>query len=170
MRVSDERFEVFYEEAYGRVFRASWAFCGDRDIAQDAAQDAFAKAYSRWKRVSRMNSPVGWVIVTAQNFCRKQAASRTVLSDSQDTPSSRDELTSFETRSDLLRVIRTLSSRQQQAVVLHYLEDVSITDTAEVMGLSEGGVKAHLARGREQLRNAYEFDEPPVRSRPGSES
>ena len=170
MSVSDEQFEAFYEEAYVRVFRASFAFCGDRDVAHDACQDAFAKAYSRWKRVSRMNSPLGWAIVTAQNFCRSQATAKIGLSEPQ-VPTSADELESFETRADLIKIIRTLSSRQQQAVVLHYFEDLSIADTAEAMGLSEGGVKAHLARGRERLRTEFQRDEPSVsRSRPGRES
>jgi RNA polymerase sigma factor (sigma-70 family) len=59
-------------------------------------------------------------------------------------------------RIDLRAALRTLSARQRQAVVLHYLGDIPIAGVADLMGISEGAVKSHLARGREALRAPLE--------------
>ncbi len=71
MKSIDEQFIVFYKENYVQVFRASLAFCGSQEVAQEATQEAFTRAYARWKKVSRMTSPLGWVVITTQNACRK---------------------------------------------------------------------------------------------------
>ena len=46
-------FEDFYESEHDHVFRATLAFCGDREVARDATQEAFARAYSRWRRLRK---------------------------------------------------------------------------------------------------------------------
>ena len=55
----------------------------------------------------------------------------------------------------LLWAMRTLSSRQRQAVVLRYLVGLREGEVAETMGLSPGTVKTHLARGLAELRTRF---------------
>jgi len=59
-------------------------------------------------------------------------------------------------RLDLLAALRSLPERQRQAVVLHYLMDCRVATVAELMGLSEGTVKAHLHRARATLHDLLE--------------
>jgi RNA polymerase sigma-70 factor (ECF subfamily) len=60
---------------------------------------------------------------------------------------------------DLKSALAKLPHRCQQSVVLYYLCDLSIAEIAEVMGLSGGTVKTHLARGRDTLRGILEVEE-----------
>lgn len=53
---------------------------------------------------------------------------------------------------DLMKAIADLSEKQKHAVVLHYLEDKSISEAANIMGCREGTVKAHLNRARANLK------------------
>jgi RNA polymerase sigma-70 factor (ECF subfamily) len=57
---------------------------------------------------------------------------------------------------DLRRALRYLPQRQRQAVVLFYVGDLSIYEVANLMGVSDGTVKAHLSQGREALRKRLE--------------
>jgi RNA polymerase sigma factor (sigma-70 family) len=54
---------------------------------------------------------------------------------------------------DLRIAIRALPPRRQEAVLLHYVADLSVADVAKAMGCEEGTVKAHLAQARETLRD-----------------
>jgi RNA polymerase sigma-70 factor (ECF subfamily) len=57
---------------------------------------------------------------------------------------------------DLLTALRSLPDRQQEAVVLHYLVDCPVTTVADLMGVSEGTVKAHLHKARAALHALLE--------------
>ena len=65
MRSSVGGFETFFDDHYGQVLRSLAFAIGDRDRAEDLTQEAFARAYQRWGRVSEMERPVTWVYVVA---------------------------------------------------------------------------------------------------------
>ena len=54
--------------------------------------------------------------------------------------------------------VRTLPRRQQAVVALHYLEDRSVADVAQVLGIAEGTVKAHLHKARAALADRLAID------------
>jgi RNA polymerase sigma-70 factor (ECF subfamily) len=59
--------EDVFREQWGRVLAALVGFLGDIDLAEDAAQDAFAIAAERWPRDGEPANPTGWLIATARN-------------------------------------------------------------------------------------------------------
>lgn len=145
-------FEDFYAAEFDRVLDSAFAFSGDRDAATDATQEAFARAFARWRRLSRHEWAGGWVTTTALNVLRRRyrdaARSRVPV----------DEGASHDAhgRVDLLRALRALPVRQREAAVLFYLTDLPLHAVAEAMGISDGTVKSHLARAREGLRVSLE--------------
>ena len=50
------------------------------------------------------------------------------------------------------REVRSLPTRQAQAIALHYVEDMSVAEVAAVLDIADGTVKALLHQGRERLR------------------
>ena len=56
-------------------------------------------------------------------------------------------------------LVRRLPKRQAQAVALHYLEDLPVSEIAEILECSPGSVKTHLSRGRQALRAAFGGDD-----------
>lgn len=54
--------------------------------------------------------------------------------------------------------VRALPKRQAQAIALHYLEDRSIADIAEILECAEGTVKVHLFKGRSRLSERLGLD------------
>lgn len=148
-------FESLYKMNYPAVVSLVYGLCGSRAAAEDVAQEAFLRAHQDWGRVSEMDSPEGWVRRVALNLARSRwrrlrteakAKLRLGISDS-----------SSEAPADALgeafwAQVRRLPSRQAQAVALHYVEDRSVGEIAQVLGVAEGTVKALLHQGRERLR------------------
>jgi RNA polymerase sigma-70 factor (ECF subfamily) len=151
--VRTDDFAEFYTTSFARVARAVRAFCGNADVAHEATQEAFARAFSRWPKVKEVAWPEAWVTTTAMNvskrhFRRRSRQRATAPGESSAGPSG--------DRVDVLAALRLLPERQRQATVLHYLLDCPVGAVAELMGLSDGAVKAHLHKARATLRNSLE--------------
>jgi RNA polymerase sigma-70 factor (ECF subfamily) len=127
MRI-DPGFEQMYRAEYGSVFRAVYLLCGDRAMAEDATQEAFARALERWRRIEGRSWATGWVVTTALNITRRALRRRPVPVSAGNPSTDPDELL------DLRRAVRALPPRQQEAVFLHYLQDLPIEDVARAMG------------------------------------
>ena len=147
MRV-DRAFEALYEEEFPAVFRAAYVLCGDRQLAEDATQEAFARALERWRRLRDQPWVGGWVTSTALNIVRRSLRRRARMPAFPADVASRSEP---EEAVDLWRAVRELPPRQQEAVVLHHVVDLSVADCARIMRCSEGSVKRHLSRARASL-------------------
>jgi RNA polymerase sigma-70 factor, ECF subfamily len=149
MRI-DPGFEQMYRAEYGSVFRAVYLLCGDRTMAEDATQEAFARALERWRRLEGRTWAMGWVVTTALNVARRGLRRNRVPVVADKSAPDPDELL------DLRRAVRALPPRQQEAVVLHYLQDLTVHDVARAMGAAPGTVKAHLFKARETMAGLLE--------------
>lgn len=141
-------FESFYETEFPRVFRATFLLIGDRQAAEEATQEAFARCLERWRRLGGESWVGGWVTTTSLNVARRQ------LKRSGPAQVSTLEDVGYEGSEpdiDLWRAVRALPERQQEAVVLHHVVDISIQDCARLMKCDPGTVKTHLHRARQQL-------------------
>ena len=63
-------FEGWYRTEHRRLVAALAVSSGSVEVAQDVVSEAFARALERWDRVSRMESPTGWVRQVAVNLLR----------------------------------------------------------------------------------------------------
>ncbi len=149
----DPGFEALYEREFASVYRAAFLLCGDRSTAEDAAQEAFARALVRWRRLEGQPWAAGWVMTTAMNSARRAMRKRPTPVDDPGSAA-----TDHDGRMDVRDAIGRLPARQQEAVALHYLLDLSVTDTASAMGVTGGTVKAHLSRAREALGGWLRMD------------
>ena len=153
----DDRQQDF-EEAYDGMrrvaYRAAYRLLGQRNAAEDIADEALARAYSRWPSVA--THAEAWVVTVATNLAldiarqRARAARRgTELIDEQ--PVDR-----VETRLDLQTALLALPRRQREVVALRFLGDFSEQATATALGLNVGTVKSHASRGLSRLRMTVE--------------
>lgn len=143
---ADVDFERLYEAESPRVFHTVFLLCGDRALAQDATQEAFARAFERWGRLRDRPWVGGWVTSTAVN-----AARRTLRRRPSPRPTRQNE-PDLDEALDLWRSVRALPLRQQQAVILRYRLDLPVEQVAAAMGCDAGTVRNHLARARAKLR------------------
>lgn len=148
-------FELLYRREYSTVVGLMYGMTGSRWVAEDLAQEAFLRAHRDWARVESMASPGAWVRRVALNLARSRwrrlgsetrAKLRVASNADASNPSQDPKVEEF------WGEVRRLPARQAQAVALRYVEDLSVIEIADVLGVAEGTVKALLHQGRDRLR------------------
>jgi RNA polymerase sigma-70 factor (ECF subfamily) len=141
-------FEEFYEACFQSLTIQLVAYTGDMAAAQDAVQEAFCRALTRWKRVAAMDDPAAWVRRVAWNLATSRW--RRTRTAARYARRQREEHTAAPSpdRVALAQALRALPPAQRRAVILHYLADLPIGAIARQEGVAEGTVKSWLHRGR----------------------
>jgi RNA polymerase sigma-70 factor (ECF subfamily) len=157
-----ETFEDFYEREFAAVVGLAYALSGSRSGAEDLAQEAFLAAHRRWDRIGGYERPDAWVRRVVANLSvstfrrhvvEAKALTRAAMGASETMP----ELSADDV--EFWRAVRSLPRRQSQVIALHYLEDMSVIEVADVLDMAEGTVKKHLHDGRRALAQRLELEE-----------
>jgi RNA polymerase sigma-70 factor (sigma-E family) len=150
-------FERFFRDEYPRLVPMLQAVTGDRQQAEDLAQDALAAAQRDWDRIGRYDKPGAWVRRVALNRSSNARRSRRREEASLRRVGAAEPAIEEAPGDDTVwRLVRALPEQQRWAVALHYVEDRPVAAVAEVLGCSTGTVKTHLARARETLARRLE--------------
>jgi RNA polymerase sigma-70 factor (ECF subfamily) len=160
---AEHAFGVFYEANVGGLVALGWSLTGDRESARDLAQYALAEASGRWAHLASLDRPDLWVrrIVINRSASRFRSIERERrLVERLGRPVHVDPAPLSDSTLDFLDAVRHLPRRQAQVVVLHYLEDRSVDETAELLGVSAGTVKTSLYRARQSLARSMAPPEP----------
>jgi RNA polymerase sigma-70 factor (sigma-E family) len=151
-QASSQTFEEVFPVLIRDAYRVAYRLLGDRGEAEDVAQEACARAYSRWSTVRDHAEP--WCVRVASNLALDALRARTRatrrnerLKTSFTTPAS-----VVDERLDLYAALSRLPRRQRETVVLRYLGDLSEAQTADLIGCSVGSVKTHASRGLAALK------------------
>lgn len=148
---TDDTFEQFFASHYAGICRALWLGLGDGSDPEDAAQEAFARAFQKWPAVSRLDRPATWVFVVAVREGRRQQRRRDRSSSvSSWMPGHPDLTTAVASHLSVVAALSQLAPRQRMAVVLRFYADLPVKEIAKAMQCREGTVKAtlHAALGR----------------------
>jgi RNA polymerase sigma-70 factor (ECF subfamily) len=149
-------FVQLYQADHDKVFRVTWAFCGDRALAEDATQEAILRALERWPRLREQPWVTGWIISTALNVARRLQRRRRWPHRAETAPVGITGGADAAGAVKLWQVVRALPRRQREAVALHYLADLPVVEVARLIGCRVGTVKAHLTHARGALRAQLE--------------
>lgn len=161
-------FDALYQARYGDVVAMLHALTGDLGEAQDLAQEAFCRAWQRWRVVSGYENPLAWIRRVAMNL----AASRWRRLRIAKAHLHRERLADVPPLGPdhvaLVAALRRLPGDHRRALVLHYLMDLPVADVAHELEAPVGTVKSWLHRGRAQL--AAELRDPDADSTKGGPS
>jgi RNA polymerase sigma-70 factor (ECF subfamily) len=162
-------YEELVRRHQGIALRTAYLFAGDTSDAQEAAQDAFVKAYRSLGRF-RPDAPFRpWLLRIVANEARnrRRAAGRrqatelraaAVAAPGDAAPSPEAALVSAERRAELLAAIERLGDDHRIVLACRYLLQLSEEETAAALGVRHGTVKSRLARALERLRTELEED------------
>lgn len=152
----DQAFSEFVETTAAGLRRTAYLVCGDWHRADDAVQDALYRLYVHWSRVQRAGDPQAYarravvnaaVDGTRRPWRREHAAAAvpdSALPDMSSGISDRDEV---------LTALSSIGPRQRACLVLRFYEDLSVDQTAEILGCSAGTVKSQTSRALDHLRD-----------------
>jgi RNA polymerase sigma-70 factor (ECF subfamily) len=148
----DDDFEHFYAAAFGRIAGQLFLVTGDLQEAEDATQEAFARASVRWSRLRTYDLPEAWVRRVALRLAtdRFRQARRRLAALRRLDPEPRVPAVSVEALA-LAEELRALPLSWRKAIVLHHLVGMPVEEAARTLGVPPGTVKTWLARGRRAL-------------------
>src|SRR5262245_36790978 len=143
-------FAEFYRATSHRTLRYAYGLTGDLAQAQDVVQEAYVRAWERWRRLSGYDDAEAWLRLVVSrlvfDWWRHLRVRRTtaLARPAPAAPPSEDTVL-------VVAALKKLPDRQRQALALHYLLDVSVAQIATELEVSEGTVKSWLSRGRASL-------------------
>jgi RNA polymerase sigma-70 factor (sigma-E family) len=160
--VRRQSFESLYLTYASSAKRLAYLLTGSEPVAEDVVQEAFLRMFRRFGDLRDPDSFASYLRRTVVNLCidvgRKQQRERRwrgamAPQINQSSPSPEG---AYETRSEMWRALLELAPRQRIVLVLRYYEDLTESQTADVMGCSVGTVKAYASRGLQALRQGME--------------
>lgn len=148
-----EDFEAFALARSGDLYRQAWAMCGDRHGAEDLVQETLAKVYVKWRRI---DTPYAY----SQRTLLRTYLSRRRLRSSGEQPwaeipegvGTTDPMAGTDLRMWLQEALAGLGRIDRAVLVLRYLEDLSVAETAERLDLTPGAVKSRSLRALARVR------------------
>jgi RNA polymerase sigma-70 factor (ECF subfamily) len=161
--LDEKAIREFLATDYPRLVAAVALVCGNRAVAEDAVEEALARAWERSERGERIESLKAWVFKVATNLVRSgfrrimaerrarallEAAGGRHRAGGPGSTEPSDDLV------DLRRALATLPMRQREATVLRYYLDLDVREIAEALGVNEGTAKTTLFRARRALAEA----------------
>ncbi|MFA5885236.1 MAG: sigma-70 family RNA polymerase sigma factor [Acidimicrobiia bacterium] len=156
--VGDARLRDFVAGEYARVVATVELVCGSLPTAEDAVQEAMARAVERSRKGEPIDKLAAWVTTVAMNLARSQVRrwgaerrARARLGPSLPAPDG----PGLSAEAVAVReALAALPRRQRQVTVLRYYGGLDVAEIAEHLGISEGNVKAMLFRARQALASA----------------
>ena len=113
------------------------------------AQEALARAYSRWNKVSTYAN--AWVARVAGNLAVDLLRKKKLPTPAAQVGVEQDAVVVL--RIELQRALQILPTRQREAMILRYLADMPEAAVGKALGIRPGTVKQHLHRGAEAMRS-----------------
>lgn len=173
----DGTFERLVRVFQDRLYSFAYRLCGSREDAEEVAQDAFVRAYRALKSYPperiRALALQAWLYRITLNVARNRRRRKRVTQvsienggaageaarrawDSPDDPDSRPDsrLEQGRQRADLASLVATLPERYRAAIILRYVEDLTLDEVAEVLKQPIGTTKSNVHRAVNMLREA----------------
>ena len=153
-------FVEFAESARPRLRRTAYLLCGDWDRASDFVQEGLIRVYVRWPRLARNGGELAYarkaVVSAYLDHARRRSSTERPAEADPTLASPEDVADAVATREALMTTLADLPPRQRACVVLRYFEDLSVEQTAALLGCTEGTVKSQTSRGLFSLRSMLE--------------
>ncbi|MFD4671467.1 RNA polymerase sigma factor [Lentzea sp. NPDC058450] len=155
--------EQIFRAEYGRAVSVLTRFLGDLDLAEEAVQDAFAKAVQRWPVDGVPPAPAGWIITTARNGAidrlRRESTGREKHAQAELLHHEPEEEEASDVPDDRLRLIFTcchpsLARQAQVALTLKLLGGLTTAEIARAFLVPEPTMAQRIVRAKGKIRAA----------------
>jgi RNA polymerase sigma-70 factor, ECF subfamily len=154
---ASDGFDELYLACRDRLVRQIYVFTGDETEARDLVQQAFERAWLRWRRVASLDDPEAWVRLVAFNLAKNHQRRRRQVVHRADAPEiATDSIEEEQSLMEFRQALDQLGPQPRRALILYHLVGLTVSEVAAEMSAPRGTVMSWLYRGREQL--ATELD------------
>lgn len=154
------------EAARPKLFRTAFAWCRNRDLAEDLAQETLAKALTKAGQLRSVDALEGWLFRIMANLWRDHVRRDRPMDTMEDVDARTEETpedlnSQRQTVARVRRALGELPENYRVALTLVDIEGFSYAETAVIMEVPVGTVMSRLSRGRNQLAKLLkEYDNP----------
>ncbi|MFL6162917.1 MAG: RNA polymerase sigma factor [Jatrophihabitantaceae bacterium] len=155
IRSADQAVEQLYREHRLHMVRLAYLLVGDRESAEDVAQDAFAALHRHWHRLRNTEAAVGYLRTATVNGARSLLRRRRTVRQFPQPDEAALSVESAEATSmlsaehrEVLAAMHQLPDRQREVLLLRYWSELGEAEIARTLGISVGAVKSNASRGR----------------------
>ena len=155
---SHEEFEEFARARTPQLYRSAWMLCGDAHRAEDLVQETLAKVFVRWHRplAGAIDNPAAYAHTALVRTCISAQRRRSNHErPTEHLPEQADhgrELGGAATRLTLAAALERLAPLDRAVLVMRYLDDTSVADTAAALGVTPQAVRNRTLRALDRLR------------------
>jgi RNA polymerase sigma-70 factor, ECF subfamily len=156
-------FRAWYDDAVQRVYGYLYGRCaGDIELAEDITQQTFLQAIRHWQDFDGRSDPVTWLCSIGRNRLtdhyrdqdrQRRRHMRLIVREIETEPAPLDR--AWADRDAVMSALRQLPDVERTALILRYVDDLSVREVAELLGRSVGGTDALLRRAKERFRIVY---------------
>ena len=159
-----------YVMHYRRLVRALCLSGADAATAEDVAQEAFARALGRWRRVSKGTNPPGYVYVAGFRLLQK-GMRRSARWDVGDVPEPTPRQTVYgptatssteaaaTTTVAVEAALAEMPPKRRACAVMCLVVGLPVHEAGEALGIADGTVRKHLEEARRDLRAVWTLDD-----------
>lgn len=148
-----EEFREFAAATQGHLRRSAYLLCGDWHLAEDIVQTAFIRIFRSWRRVRAADSPEAYARQVVYRCFVDQHRKKRIATVPLEATAERADPPPQNPLSDaVLDALAVLPPGARAVVILRFWEDLSVEQTASVLGISTGTVKSQTSRAVAQLR------------------
>ena len=126
--------------------------CGNRDDAEDLAQETLIKAYLASEKSTNTEKFTAWLYRIAHNCFIDHIRHDKPFADMDEAKYVVDEQEEASDYTKLYAALHTLPPKERTAILLYYIKGYQVKEIAEILKCSVNAVKKQLSRGREQLK------------------
>ena len=155
----EEMFEEMVAQYQALLLKMCYIWLCDVEQARDAVQETFLKAYKSQARLHDAAGEKAWLLKIARNTCRDMRRSAWFRhTDRHITPEDLPEAAApvHQKDLDLTAAILRLPDKMKDVILLHYYENLSVTEIARLLEIKQPTVSSRLKRAREKLRDILE--------------
>jgi RNA polymerase sigma-70 factor (ECF subfamily) len=149
----EQDFDAFYAATHRRIVSHIYAMTGNLHEAEDCVQEAYARAWQRWSRMSaEAGNPEAWVRTVAARLAVSSWRKAVNRLKAHRREQRADEVAGMSPdHIAVVAALRKISPDQRMAIVLYHFAGLSIEEIAAETGVPPGTVKGRLSRGRKAL-------------------
>lgn len=170
IKKNPKKFEIIYDQHFDRIFSYVLKRVLDYETAKDICSEVFIKAFLSIRKFKWNNIPlIIWFLKISQNeirlyFRNKKYKPQYLTSDYQhlmnqtfpgieeEKIEAENQLQKIKTIKKLINDLYQLSGNERECISLKYIENLTIAEISQVMGIKTGTIKSLLSRGIEKLK------------------
>jgi RNA polymerase sigma-70 factor (sigma-E family) len=157
----DSGFELFVVRASPGLLRCAYLLVRDHGDAEDLLQVALLRTLDRWDAIT--GEPAAYAFAVLVNLARdrRRARQRRPVAVSErfgEDQRTADEIHRLLEHDAIVQAARGLSRRQREILACRFVLDLSVSETARVLGIPQGTVKSYTARALTRMRHMLEGD------------